>query len=144
MHVPYKGIPPLMQAVISGEVEIAAAALPPTVPQIKSGRLVGLAVTSATRNIAIPDVPTIAEAGFTGFEDESWVGLWVPAGTPAVVVARLREEMAKIAAMPDTRDRLRNIGFEASVGTGEAFTALVQKELRKWDKVVKETGAKVE
>lgn len=144
MHVPYKGIPPLMQAVISGEVEIAAAALPPTVPQIKSGRLVGLAVTSATRNTAIPDVPTIAEAGFTGFEDESWVGLWVPAGTPAVVVARLREEMAKIAAMPDTRDRLRNIGFEASVGSGEAFTALVQKELRKWDKVVKETGAKVE
>jgi len=144
MHVPYKGIPPLMQAVISGEVEIAAAALPPTVPQIKSGRLVGLAVTSATRNMAIPDVPTIAEAGFTGFEDESWVGLWVPAGTPAAVVARLREEMAKIAAMPDTRDRLRNIGFEASVGTGEAFTALVQKELRKWDKVVKETGAKVE
>jgi tripartite-type tricarboxylate transporter receptor subunit TctC len=125
-------------------VEIAAAALPPTVPQIKSGRLVGLAVTSATRNMAIPDVPTIAEAGFTGFEDESWVGLWVPAGTPAAVVARLREEMAKIAAMPDTRDRLRNIGFEASVGTGEAFTALVQKELHKWDKVVKETGAKVE
>jgi tripartite-type tricarboxylate transporter receptor subunit TctC len=144
MHVPYKGIPPLMQAVISGEVEIAAAALPPAVPQIKSGRLVGLAVTSATRNIAIPDVPTIAEAGFTGFEDESWVGLWVPAGTPAAVVARLREEMAKIAALPDTRDRLRNIGFEASVGTSEAFTALVQKELRKWDKVVKETGAKVE
>jgi tripartite-type tricarboxylate transporter receptor subunit TctC len=144
MHVPYKGIPPLMQAVLSGEVEIAAAALPPTVPQIKAGRMVGLAVTSATRNSAIPDVPTIAEAGFTGFEDESWVGLWVPAGTPAPVVARIREEMAKIAAMPDTRERLRNIGFEASVGTGDAFAALVQKELRKWDKVVKETGAKVE
>lgn len=144
MHVPYKGIPPLMQAVISGEVEVGAAALPPAVPQIKSGRMVGLAVTSAARNSAIPDVPTIAEAGFTGFEDESWVGLWVPAGTPASVIARLREEMTKIAAMTDTRDRLRNIGFEASVGTGEAFTALVQKELRKWDKVVKETGAKVE
>jgi tripartite-type tricarboxylate transporter receptor subunit TctC len=144
MHVPYKGIPPLMQAAISGEVEIAAAALPPTVPQIKAGRLVGLAVTSAARNSAIPDVPTIAEAGFTGFEDESWVGLWVPAGTPAAVIARLREEMAKIAASPDTRERLRNIGFEASVGTGDAFAALVQKELRKWDKVVKETGAKVE
>jgi tripartite-type tricarboxylate transporter receptor subunit TctC len=144
MHVPYKGIPPLMQAVLSGEVEIAAAALPPTVPQIKAGRMVGLAVTSAARNSAIPDVPTIAEAGFTGFEDESWVGLWVPAGTPAPVVARIREEMAKIAAIPDTRERLRNIGFEASVGTGDAFAALVQKELRKWDKVVKETGAKVE
>lgn len=143
-HVPYKGIPPLMQATIAGEVEVAAAALPPAVPQIKSGRLVGLAVTSATRNSAIPDVPTIAEAGFSGFEDDSWVGLWVPASTPAAVVTRLREEMTKIAAQPDTRDKLRNIGFEAAVGTTESFQALVQKELRKWAKVVKETGAKVE
>ncbi len=143
-HVPYKGIPPLMQAAIAGEVEVAAAALPPTVPQIKAGRLIGLAVTSATRNSAIPDVPTIAEAGFTGFEDDSWVGLWVPASTPPAVVARLREEMAKIAAQPDTRERLRNVGFEASVGSTDSFNALVQKELRKWAKVVKETGAKVE
>ncbi len=143
-HVPYKGIPPLMQAAIAGEVEVAAAALPPAVPQIKSGRLVGLAVTSASRNSAIPDVPTIAEAGFPGFEDDSWVGLWVPAGTPAAVITRLREEMARIAALPDTRERLRNIGFDAAVGSGEAFSALVQKELRKWAQVVKETGAKVE
>jgi tripartite-type tricarboxylate transporter receptor subunit TctC len=114
------------------------------VPQIKAGRLVGLAVTSASRNSAIPDVPTIAEAGFPGFEDDSWVGLWVPAGTPAAVVSRLRDEVAKIAAMPDTRERLRNIGFEAAVGSSEAFSALVQKELRKWAQVVKETGAKVE
>ena len=143
-HVPYKGIPPLMQATLAGEVEVAAAALPPAVPQIKSGRMVGLAVTSATRNSAIPDVPTIAEAGFPGFEDDSWVGLWVPAGTPAAVIARLREEMVKLAAQPDTREKLRNVGFEAAAGSSEAFAALVQKELRKWAKVVKETGAKVE
>lgn len=143
-HVPYKGIPPLMQAILAGEIDVATAALPPAVPQIKAGRLVGLAVTSASRNSAIPDVPTIAEAGFTGFEDDSWVGLWVPASTPAAVVTRLREEMAKIAAQPDTRERLRNIGFEAAVGSTESFNALVQKELRKWAKVVKETGAKVE
>jgi tripartite-type tricarboxylate transporter receptor subunit TctC len=143
-HVPYKGMPPLMQAAIAGEVEVAAAALPAAVPHIKSGRLVGLAVTSAQRNGAVPDVPTIAEAGFTGFEDESWVGLWVPAGTPTDVITRLREELNKVAAMPDTRDRLRLMGFETEAGSSAAFQALVQKELRKWARVVKETGAKVE
>jgi tripartite-type tricarboxylate transporter receptor subunit TctC len=143
-HVPYKGIPPLMQAAIAGEVEVASAALPPAVPLIKSGRLIGLAVTSASRNSAIPDVPTIAEAGFTGFEDDSWVGLWVPASTPVVVINRLREEVIKIAAQQDMRDRLRNVGFEVAAGSTESFSALVQKELRKWAKVVKETGAKVE
>lgn len=143
-HVPYKGIPPLMQAILAGEIDVATAALPPAVPQIKAGRLIGLAVTSASRNSAIPDVPTIAEAGFTGFEDDSWVGLWVPASTPVSVITRLREEMAKIAALPETRERLRNVGFEAAVGSTESFNALVQKELRKWAKVVKETGAKVE
>lgn len=143
-HVPYRGIPPLMQGVVAGEVEVAASALPPAVPQIRAGRLIGLAVTSASRNSAIPNVPTIAEAGFTGFEDDSWVGLWVPASTPAPIIARIRDEVAKIASMPDVRDRLRSIGFEAAVGTSEAFGALVQRELRKWAKVVKETGAKVE
>lgn len=143
-HVPYKGIPPLMQAAMAGEVELASAALPPTVAQIKSGRLIGLAVTSANRNSAIPDVPTIAEAGFTGFEDDSWVGLWVPASTPVMVINRLREEVNKIAAQQDMRDRLRNVGFEVAAGSTESFSALVQKELRKWAKVVKETGAKVE
>jgi tripartite-type tricarboxylate transporter receptor subunit TctC len=143
-HVPYRGIPPLMQGVVAGEVEVAASALPPAVPQIRAGRLIGLAVTSASRNSAIPNVPTIAEAGFTGFEDDSWVGLWVPASTPAPIIARIRDEVAKIASMPDVRDRLRGIGFEAAVGTSEAFGALVQRELRKWAKVVKETGAKVE
>jgi tripartite-type tricarboxylate transporter receptor subunit TctC len=143
-HVPYRGIPPLMQGVVAGEVEVAASALPPAVPQIRAGRLIGLAVTSASRNSAIPNVPTIAEAGFTGFEDDSWVGLWVPASTPAPIIARIRDEVAKIASMPDVRDRLRGIGFEAAAGTSEAFGALVQRELRKWAKVVKETGAKVE
>ncbi|MBL0422896.1 tripartite tricarboxylate transporter substrate binding protein [Ramlibacter sp. AW1] len=143
-HVPYKGIPPLMQGVLSGEVEIGSAALPPAVPLIKSGRLVGLAVTSARRSAAVPNVPTIAEAGFTGFEDDSWVGIWVPAGTPQPVIARLREELGAVAAAPDVKEKLANVGFEAGTMSGDAFSALVQKELRKWDRVVKETGTKVE
>jgi tripartite-type tricarboxylate transporter receptor subunit TctC len=144
LHVPYKGIPPVIAAAISGEVDVASTALPPTVPQIKAGKLIGLAVTSGKRNPAIPDVPTIAEAGFTGFEDESWVGIWVPAGTPAPVVAKLREELDRAGNAPDMREKLRNIGFEASSLRGDAFAALVKRELDKWAKVVKETGAKVE
>ncbi len=144
LHVPYKGIPPVIAAAISGEVDVASTALPPTVPQIKAGKLIGLAVTSSKRNPAIPDVPTIAEAGFTGFEDESWVGIWVPAGTPAPVVAKLREELDRAGNAPDMREKLRNIGFEASGLRDDAFAALVKRELDKWAKVVKETGAKAE
>jgi tripartite-type tricarboxylate transporter receptor subunit TctC len=143
-HIPFKGGNPANTSVLAGETQMTFATVPGALPHVVSGKLIALAVTTKQRSSELPNVPTIAEAGFTGFEDESWVGLWVPAGTPAPVVARIREEMAKIAAMPDTRERLRNIGFEASVGTGDAFAALVQKELRKWDKVVKETGAKVE
>lgn len=144
MHVPYKGIPPLMQGLLGGEIPLASAALPPAVPLIQSGRLVGLAVTSARRSGAVPDVPTIAEAGFTGFEDDSWVGVWVPAGTPAPVIARLRERLAATAAAPDVREKLAKVGFDPGDLSGEAFSALVQKELRKWDRVVKETGTQVE
>ncbi|MBP7564662.1 MAG: tripartite tricarboxylate transporter substrate binding protein [Burkholderiaceae bacterium] len=144
MHVPYKGMPPLLQAALAGEVEVATAALPPTVPLIKTGRLVGLAVTSNARSSVVPDVPTIAEAGLTGFEDESWVGIWVPAKTPAPVIARLREQLAQAGASADLREKLRNVGFEASTMSGDAFHALVDKELRKWARVVKETGTKVE
>jgi len=144
LHVPYKGIPPVMTAAISGEVDVASTALPPAVPHIKSGNLIGLAVTSGKRNPAIPDVPTIAEAGFPGFEDDSWVGIWVPAGTPPPVVTKLREELDRAANSPEVRERLRNIGFDASTLRGEAFGQLVKRELDKWAKVVKETGAKVE
>jgi tripartite-type tricarboxylate transporter receptor subunit TctC len=144
LHVPYKGSPPLIAASISGEVDVASTALPPAVPHIKAGRLVGLAVTSTSRNPAIPDVPTIAEAGFTGFDDESWVGIWVPANTPAAIVARLTEELDRAVKAADFRERLRGIGFEASDLRGPAFGAMVKRELDKWERVVKETGAKVE
>ena len=144
LHVPYKGSPPLIAAGISGEVEVASTALPPAVPHLKSGRLVGLAVTSTQRNPAIPDVPTIAEAGFTGFDDESWVGIWVPAGTPAPIVSRLTEEIDRAVKSADLQERLRGVGFEASNLRGAAFGAMVKREIDKWERVVKETGAKVE
>jgi tripartite-type tricarboxylate transporter receptor subunit TctC len=143
-HVPYKGIPPLVGGALAGEVDVAALSLPPAVPQIRAGKLVGLAVTSAKRSPALPDVPTIAEAGFTGFEDETWVGVWVPAGTPRAVIDRLDEELQKASASPELRERLAAIGFAPSPVRGDAFTAYVKREIDKWTKVVRETGAKAE
>lgn len=143
-HVPYKGIPGTIQATLANEVELSSTALPSAAPLVKSGRLVGLAVTSSKRSAALPDVPTVGEAGFTDFEDDSWVGVWVPAGTPAPVIARLREELANAVKSEDVRAKLANVGFEPSSITPAAFDTLVQKELRKWGKIVKETGAKVE
>lgn len=144
LHVPYKGIPPVMAAALAGEVDVATTSLPPTVGLIKTGKLIGLAVTSARRSPAVADVPTIAEAGFTGFEDESWVGAWVPAGTPAPVVARLREELERAGAASDLREKLRNVGFDAGGIRSDAFAPMVRRELDKWARVVKETGARVE
>ena len=135
-HVPYKGIPPLMQAAIAGEVEVAAAALPPAVPQIKSGRLVGLAVTSASRNSAIPDVPTIAEAGFPGFEDDSWVGLWVPAGTPAEAIAAHHAAMVESLAEPTLRDHLTTAGFQMIPSTPEQALAMLREENARWGAIL--------
>jgi tripartite-type tricarboxylate transporter receptor subunit TctC len=89
-------------------------------------------------------VPTIAETGFPGFEDDSWVGAWVPAGTPAVVAKRLKDELEKAAQSNEVKQLLRNVGFEASPLFGEPFSHMVKKELNKWEKVVKETDTKVE
>jgi tripartite-type tricarboxylate transporter receptor subunit TctC len=144
MHVPYKGIPPVVAAAMGGEVDVASMSLPPAVQLIKSGKLIGLAVTSAKRNASVPDVPTIAETGYPGFEDDSWVGAWVPAGTPPGVLKKLRDELDKAAHANDVKELLRNVGFEASPLFGEPFTQMVKKELNKWEKVVRETDAKVE
>ncbi len=144
LHVPYKGIPPVVAAAMSGEVDIASMSLPPAVQLIKSGKLVGLAVTSGKRNASVPDVPTIAETGYAGFEDDSWVGAWVPAGTPSSVIRKLKDELEKAAHANDVKNLLRNVGFEASPMFGDPFSQMVKKELSKWDKVVRETDTKVE
>jgi tripartite-type tricarboxylate transporter receptor subunit TctC len=144
-HVPYKGAGPAMQALVAGETELASVAMSAAVPQVKAGRAVGLAVTSAKRTPALPDVPTVAESGFPGFEDYTWVGFFVPAGTPPEIVARLNEEAQRSLKSPELRDKLAGVGFDAVVGTGpREFAPYLKEELAKWAKVVKETGAKAE
>ncbi|MGE5638787.1 MAG: tripartite tricarboxylate transporter substrate binding protein [Clostridia bacterium] len=144
MHVPYKGAGPAVNAALANEVPAVCVAMPTAVSAIKSGRLRGLAVTSRRRVAALPDVPTVEEAGFPGFEDDTWIGLFVPAGTSPAIVNKINVDVNAFLALPETRDRLAALGFEPVGGTPEAFAAYLKTEVAKWARVVKETGAKVE
>ena len=143
-HVPYKGAGPAVAAAVAGEVEVASVAMPPVVPQVKAGRLIGLAVTSNKRVAALPDVPTVAESGFPGFEDYTWVGFFMAAGTPPEAVNRFNSEINKLLATQDMKDRLAALGFEPVGGSPAEFGRYVTAEVQKWAKVVKDTGAKAE
>jgi tripartite-type tricarboxylate transporter receptor subunit TctC len=143
-HVPYSGAAPAVTATAGGQVQVASVAMPAAVQLVKAGKLQGLAVTSARRASALPDVPTIAEAGFAGFEDSTWVGLWAPAGTPAAVTGKINAAVVKLLADPDVREKIATLGFETMGGSAQEFAAYQKQELAKWAKVVKETGAKAE
>jgi tripartite-type tricarboxylate transporter receptor subunit TctC len=144
MHVPYKGAGPALNAALTGEVQFASVAMPAAVPLIKSGRLQGLAVTSAKRSQALPDVATVSESGFPGFEDYTWVGVFVPAATPIAIATRINADIEALLAQADFRARLDNVGFEPSGGSLESFARYIKLESIKWAKVVKETGTKPE
>lgn len=143
-HVPYSGASPAVAAVAGGQVEMASVALPAAVQLVKAGRVRALAVTSNRRSTVLPDVPTIAEAGFTGFEDSTWVGVWVQKGTPAAIVDKISADVVSILAQADVKEQLVNLGFEASDVPPKQFAAYQKQELAKWARVVKETGAKQE
>ncbi len=143
-HVPYKGAGPAVAAALMNEVPAVAVALPTAVPHLKSGKLRGLAVTSEKRIAAIPEVPTVQESGFPGFEDYTWIGVLVPAGTPQIIVARLNGEANAFLSRAEVRERLEALGFEPVGGTPASFAAYLQAEVAKWAKVVRQTGAKLE
>lgn len=143
-HVPYSGAAPAVTATAGGQVQVASVAMPAAVQLVKSGKLHGLAVTSAKRAMALPEVPTIGEAGFAGFEDSTWVGLWAPAGTPAAVTAKLNAMIVRLLGEPDVREKILTLGFETMGGTQQEFVVYQKQELAKWAKVVKEVGAKAD
>jgi len=143
-HIPYKGSAPAIADLLGGQVQIMFDNLPSALPQIKAGKLKALAVTSAQRATALPDVPTIAEAGLPGFEASSWFGLLAPAGTPKEVIVKLNTEVAKWLASPEAREKLAAQGAIAAGKTPEDFTQHIVAETAKWQKVVKESGAKVD
>ena len=143
-HIPYKGSAPALQDLLGGQVQLMFDNLPPSLPQIKAGKVRALAVTSLTRAPALPDVPTVAESGLPGFEASSWFGILAPAGTPPAIVAKLNAEIAKWLATPEAKEKLAKQGANAAGGTPEDFAKHIAAETAKWAKVVKESGAKID
>ena len=147
LHLPYRGSGPALIDLIAGNVDLMFDNLPSALPHIKSGRLKALAVTSAARSGALPEVPTVEEVGgplLKGYDASSWFGLLAPAGTPADVVARLQQETAKALATPQMNERLLLQGAIPSGMTPAEFVRFIDAETKKWAKVVKASGAKVD
>lgn len=143
VHIPFKGGGPAVTALLGKEVELlnsSAAAL----PHVQAGRMKALGVASLTRVQSLPDVPTVVEAGFPGFEERSWVGFFAPARTPANVVANLNREINQVLALPDIAAGFRSRGMDLHPGPTADFARYVQKEVANWAKMVKMSGVKVE
>ena len=144
-HIPYTGSGPALLGLLSGNVDVMFDNLPSALPQIKSGKLTGFAVTSAQRSSAIPELPTVEEAGkLKGFDASSWFGLLAPAGTPPEVVNRVQQEVAKALASPTVKEKLLAQGAIPSGNTPQEFAKFIDSEIRKWAPVVKASGAKVD
>jgi tripartite-type tricarboxylate transporter receptor subunit TctC len=143
VHVPFKGGGPAMVATIAGEVQIMFATMPAAMPHVKSGKVRPVAVTTAKRSQAMPDLPTIAEGGIKGYEAATWYGLLTPARTPKAVIDRLHGDTVKILAGP-ARKRLEAQGFEPEGGTPAQFAAYIRSEIAKWAKVIKDAGIPAE
>ena len=147
VHIPYRGSGPALIDLIGGSMDVMFDNLPSALPHIKSGRLKALAVTSAVRSAAMPELPAMAEAGgpaLKGFEASSWFGLLAPAGTPADIVTRIQAEAAKALASPALKERLVAQGAIPSGNTPAEFARFIDAETRKWAQVVKVSGAKVD
>jgi tripartite-type tricarboxylate transporter receptor subunit TctC len=143
-HVPYKGAAQALTDVVGGTVELYMSSVPTLLGQIKQGKLRALAVTSAARVDDLPDVPTINESGYKGFDAVTWFGLLAPAGTPKDVVAKVNAEFNKALKAAELRKRLGDEGADAAGGTPDEFAALIKTEIPRWGKVVKDSGARID
>jgi tripartite-type tricarboxylate transporter receptor subunit TctC len=137
VHIPYRGTAPSVSDVIAGQVDATFTGAPAVLPHVKSGRLRALAVGSAQRLAALPEVPTVAESGFPGFEADQWYGLVAPAGSPAALVARLNAEVNRALALPDVGAQLAAEGALPMAGPPQAFGDLIRREIPRWAEVVK-------
>ena len=144
VHVPYKGGSPAMVDLVAGQVQVVFATAASAVPQLKAGRIRGIAVTTAKRSALLPDLPTIAEAGLPGFEANNWYGIVAPAKTPRPIVQRLNTEIDRILKIPEIKTLLFNLGLDAAGGTPEQFGQYMKAERVKWAKLIKQAGLKAE
>ena len=143
VHIPYRGSGPMLLDLMAGQIQMAIDNLPSAMPHIRSGKLVALGVTSTTRNAQLPDVPTIASV-LPDYAAESWFVLMAPAGTPAAIVNRMSAEVDRILRKPEIVERFRGLGAEPVGGTPEQLGQFIGSETRKWQQVVKDSGAKVD
>jgi tripartite-type tricarboxylate transporter receptor subunit TctC len=144
VHVPYKGGAAGIADLIAGQVQLMMEGMNSITPHAKAGRVRSLGVSGARRSDALPDVPTIAEAGVPGYEASTWNGIVGPIGIPAAIVARLNSEINKAIVSPTVRERFAAVGAEPAPGSPEQFGSLIRKEHVKWAEVVKRSGAKVD
>ncbi len=144
VHVPYKGMGPATMDLIAGHLQLVFADLPVLAQQVKGGKLRALAVATRTRSASLPDVPTMAEAGFPQVEAYNWYALYAPAGTPKAIIARLNAEVAKVMSNPDMKSFAQSVGADAVSSTPEELAALHRREFDKWASVVKTAGIKPE
>jgi tripartite-type tricarboxylate transporter receptor subunit TctC len=144
LHIPYKGGGPSVVGLVSGEASVGFTTTPSCITALQSGRLRGLAVSTAKRSPYLPDLPTVAEAGVKGYETSAWYGMLVPTGTPADVVARLNTETAKALTLPDVKSRLDATGMDPSSSTPVALGKLMKEEVARWAKIVKALNLKVD
>jgi tripartite-type tricarboxylate transporter receptor subunit TctC len=137
VHVPYRGAGPAMTALISGEAQVMMATTPVALPQMKAKRLRAIAISSRQRSLLAPDLPTIAESGFPGFETDTWYGLLAPAGTPAAIIQRINADTARILETPEMKTALGHQGAQPAGGTPEEFRRFIESEIEKWGKAIR-------
>jgi tripartite-type tricarboxylate transporter receptor subunit TctC len=144
VHVPYKGVTQAMNDLLGGHLALMFPGAPIALPHARSGKLNALATTGAERTPAAPELPTVAEAGIPGFEVTVWYGTFAPAGTPQPVIQRLNADLVRIVQQPNIRERWAALGAEPLTNTAAEFAAFLGADLRKWAKVVKDSGAKAD
>ena len=143
-HVPYKGSNPALMDALAGNVDLLVSSVPSAMAQVKAGKLRPLAVTSAKRSTSLPDVPTVAESGFKGFDMSTWYGLLMPAGTPVAVVTQMNGAVNKLLATPEMQKAIQDQGAEPLAMTPEAFTQQLQRDYQGMEKIVRDAGVKIE
>lgn len=143
-HVPYKGATQAMTDLVGGQIDLYMSSVPTLLGQVRNGKLKVLAITSAKRSSQLPDVPTLAELGYKGFEAVTWFGILAPAGTPAPIVAQLNKAINAALQQADVADKLRSEGGEVLGGTSEQFGTLLRAEVPRWAKTVKDSGASLD
>jgi len=144
VHIPYKGSAGAVTDLLAGQTQMMFDNIPSSLPHIKSGRLIALATTGAKRDPALPDLPTMQEAGVPGYESGVWFGLMVPAATPKDIIARLNHAAVEATKAPEFVKRMHDLGYNIIPGSPEDMARMIQDELKRWGPIVKASGAKVD